>query len=114
MALLAHVARGLAGCGSGVRDADDVPAMRGAARLGLVLRDVQLVSSEARVILYCKRVDCGAGYASVGEVPLVCPSCNQPTRWGSSPPHAQDGIAAVIWTEKDRRLLRSFRIDPEG
>ena len=91
-----------------------MPALWGTARLGLVLRDVQLVAGAARVILYCKRVDCGAGYASVGEVPQVCPSCNQPTRWGGSPAHAQDGTAALVLTEKDRRFLRSYRIDPEA
>lgn len=89
--------------------------LRGTTRRGWLLLGLRVVQTDkARVILYCRRVGCGAGYASIGEVPQVCPSCNQPTRWGSSPPHAQDWTAALVLTETDRRLLRSFKIDPEA
>lgn len=63
------------------------------------------------MILYCRRQDCGAGYGSIGEVPAICPSCGQPTRWGSSPPRAVQAPTLTL-TVEDRRFLRSYKIDP--
>lgn len=34
------------------------------------------------------------------------------TRWGTSPPRASDGFALAL-TDEDRRLLRSYKIDPD-
>ena len=73
---------------------------------------VRRMRGRVAVILYCRREGCGAGYGSVGEVPAVCPSCQQPTRWGSSPPRAVDSFALAL-TDEDRRVLRSYKIDPE-
>lgn len=73
---------------------------------------VRCLRGELAVILYCRREGCGAGYGSAGEVPLVCPSCQQPTRWGSSPPRAVDSFALAL-TAADRRMLRGLKIDPE-
>lgn len=73
-----------------------------------------LLASVAGVIIYCRRVGCGAGYGSTGELPIVCPTCNQPTTWGSSPQFAEKFGAFLALTENDRRMLRAFKIDPYG
>lgn len=65
---------------------------------------------ELAVILYCRL--CATGYGSTGEVPARCPSCQRETKWGSSPPRAVDGFALAL-TDEDRRLLRSYKIDPD-
>jgi len=61
------------------------------------------------VILFCRM--CGQGYASVGELPEQCPSCDRPTKWSTRAPHASGPPLPL--TESDRRFLRSFRIDTE-
>lgn len=66
----------------------------------------------ASVILYCKLPGCGKGYASVGDLPVRCPSCGRVTKWGTSPV-TDSQASALMWTAEDRRLLRSFRIAAE-
>ena len=78
----------------------------------MVLRRLQL--ELAGVILYCRR--CHQAYGSAGELPVVCPSCQQPTRWGTSPPHSQAPAAdrpPLRFTRDDVAFLRAMRIDPE-
>ena len=58
------------------------------------------------VILFCKL--CGTGYASVGELPIRCVSCNRETKWSTSPPHASGPPLPL--SIPDRRFLRSLRI----
>jgi hypothetical protein len=63
------------------------------------------------VILYCRL--CSTGYGSAGELPpKFCPTCKRETKWGPSPPTAQQPPG---WrpSENDRRMLRAFKIDPE-
>lgn len=64
------------------------------------------------VILYCRL--CAASYGSVGDIPVHCPSCHRPTKWGASPPSALtelvDGWEPNV---NDKRFLRSLKIDPE-
>lgn len=84
-------------------------ALWGAARLGLVLRHVQLVEAVS-VILYCRLCDVGTPYA--GEIPERCPSCGRSTKWSTAAMKDRQA-AAIMWTAADRRFLRSFRIDPE-
>lgn len=81
--------------------------------MGVVLRGLQL--ELARVILYCRR--CHQAYGSAGELPVVCPSCQQPTRWGTTPPHSQAPADAarppLRFTRDDVTFLRALCIDPE-
>lgn len=63
----------------------------------------------ASVILFCKL--CGQRYASVGELPAVCPICDRPTKWSTMAPHSSGPPLPL--TVDDRRWLRSVRIDPE-
>ena len=60
----------------------------------------------APVVLVC--VHCGERYSSVGDVPLLCPTCGAETVWVSAP--------AVVdgWnpSKDDRKLLKAFRINP--
>jgi hypothetical protein len=60
--------------------------------------------------LWC--VLCGVGYASLGEVPAVCPECNQETRWNTSPPY-QPPRAHYVLSYNDRRFLRSLGIQTD-
>lgn len=60
---------------------------------------------------------CGTGYASIGEVPPVCPACEQETTWTTVP----SGYAApkpdYKLTLNDMRFLRSMKIladEPKG
>lgn len=66
----------------------------------------------ASVILYCKRPECGKGYASVGDLPVHCPACGHETKWTTSPPY-KPPVKGWAPTVNDRRFLRSGRIDPE-
>ncbi len=63
------------------------------------------------IVLWCRL--CDAGYGSVGDLPVTCPTCKKPTRWGTTPPHMLLP-ANPTWTpsENDRTLLRSLKIDP--
>ncbi len=62
------------------------------------------------IVLWCRL--CDAGYGSVGELPVTCPSCKKQTRWGTTPPHML--VPVMDWhpSENDQFLLRSFKIDP--
>lgn len=59
------------------------------------------------MILHCRL--CGASYGASGEVPLHCPSCQRPTRWGTSPPRTESDPGWQLNVE-DRRFLRALRI----
>lgn len=65
----------------------------------------------ATVTLYCKK--CSAGYASLGEVPRVCPACEQETSWTTAMPMSSDPRVPYEVSLNDRRFLRSLRISPE-
>lgn len=66
----------------------------------------------AVVILYCRL--CDAGYQSVGDLPVRCPTCGLPTRWGTSPPWTVDPPTLMLKLSRDdRRFLRTIGIDPE-
>ena len=90
-----------------------VSTLRGAARRGRLLLDVFLVPLEspvASVILYCRM--CAGAYASVGDLPLMCPSCERPTRWSTMAPHSSGPPLPL--TVEDRRWLRSLHVDPDA
>lgn len=57
-------------------------------------------------IYWCAR--CHAGYASVGELPHVCPNCEQPAFWLSF----TESSPLVAWelTYNDRQFLRQIRV----
>lgn len=74
----------------------------------MVLR--HLWARMAGVILYCKL--CGCGYGSIGDMPVICPSCNRETKWSTMAPE-REPVAGWNPNESDRRLLRGLRIDPE-
>ena len=63
-------------------------------------------------ILYCRK--CSVGYASIGEVPPVCPGCERETTW-TTVPKSKKRDPLIPWTlsEMDSRFLRSIRIDAE-
>ncbi len=65
------------------------------------------------VILYCRNAGCGASYGSKGSLPIYCPTCRKPTRWSTSPPHAQVPTD-MAWrpSDTDRLLLKALKIDP--
>lgn len=65
----------------------------------------------AVVILYCRL--CHVGYGSVGDLPVHCPSCGKPTRWGTSPPHSQKTVSALKFSRSDVQWMRTIGIDPE-
>lgn len=67
----------------------------------------------AATILYCTRRDCRAGYASLGEVPRICPACQQDTRWTTVAPIADHPNTPFRVNINDRRFLRSLRISSE-
>ncbi len=69
---------------------------------------------------------CGSGYASVGEVPPMCPACEKPTTWTNVPASPYE-IKTISWTppsgyqppkppyvlsENDRKCLRAMKILP--
>ena len=60
------------------------------------------------VILYCRM--CNQGYASVGELPALCPSCERPTRWSTMAAHTSGPPLPL--SVDDRRFLRSLHIEP--
>jgi hypothetical protein len=68
------------------------------------------------MVLYCEHKECGQPYASLGEMPLVCPACEQETTWSTEPVEAgQSGEASTPWqlTQRDVIFLRwVLRIDP--
>jgi len=64
----------------------------------------------ADLLLWCKR--CWAGYASAGEIPVVCPCCKQETRWTTSAPHLAPTEPFKL-TGNDRRFLQSISIAGE-
>ena len=53
-------------------------------------------------LIFCRRPDCGQGYASAGEIPIVCPSCLQATTWSTTPP--------LKWTKDDEVFLKVQKI----
>ena len=57
----------------------------------------------AITLLWCTK--CFVGYACQGELPAVCPQCEQATRWTTTQPYAV--------TENDATFLKSIRIRPE-
>lgn len=57
-------------------------------------------------IVYCRHAGCGVGYAYGGELPTVCPRCDQPAKWTTVPPW--------VLTAMDRRFLTSLRISAAG
>jgi len=56
------------------------------------------------VVLYCTR--CDTGYASLGEVPPVCPSCLKSCRWTTTPPHGDTPRIPYLLTRGDKKLLK--------
>jgi hypothetical protein len=56
--------------------------------------------------IFCKF--CKVGYASLGELPPVCPECNAPAHWITEP--------AETWpfrlSRNDKQFLRSIRVEP--
>lgn len=63
----------------------------------------------ASVILYCR--GCNQAYVSVGELPAVCPSCEQPTKWSTVSMRAS--APTLPLSVSDRTFLRSLRIAPQ-
>jgi hypothetical protein len=51
-------------------------------------------------LVYCRL--CDVGYASISELPKVCPSCERPTKWTTMPPYKLN--------EDDRLFLKLNRI----
>jgi hypothetical protein len=62
----------------------------------------------ASVILFCRK--CSTGYASVGEIPITCPSCGEQTTWSTAALLTVDGWKP---TRDDRRFLKAGKIAPE-
>lgn len=62
-------------------------------------------------LLFCRK--CNVGYASVGEIPLVCPSCELATSWSTTPPYARDPKVPYKLTRDDRVFLRVQAIRPD-
>ena len=63
------------------------------------------VGAGAMTIVHCLR--CQAAYGVSGDVPLVCQSCHQATRWAASPSRPEPAWAL---TTEDARLLAAFHI----
>ena len=57
------------------------------------------------VTLWCTAPGCQSGYYSKGEVPSVCPRCERPAHWTTTPPFKL--------TMDDKVFLKVNRIDPE-
>jgi hypothetical protein len=57
--------------------------------------------------LWCLNAGCGTGYASVaGDVPTVCPKCDQPAHWSTEDPPKHPYVLSYL----DKRFLNSLRI----
>ena len=52
------------------------------------------------VVLWCQ--SCTSGYASVGEVPMICPECKQAPHWTTLKPYKP--------TVNDAKFLKSIKI----
>jgi len=67
--------------------------------------------------LWCRRPDCGIGYASVGgDVPTICPGCLQDALWTTFAPLQASVPPRVAWTlnYNDRKFLNTLRIAGDG
>jgi len=64
-------------------------------------------------LLYCTL--CSIGYASVaGDVPTICPGCDQETVWTTMAPVSDVPRCAWDVTPYDRRLLKQLHIEVDG
>jgi hypothetical protein len=63
------------------------------------------------MILFCRL--CDAGFDAAGQIPVQCPACQRPTRWGTTPPRAQQEVDGWTLTPEDRRYLRAIRIEAD-
>jgi len=68
--------------------------------LRLMLRVQSIMADDKRVTLWCQA--CKTGYASVGEVPFLCPECHGIPYWTTSPPFKL--------SRNDKSFLKSIRI----
>jgi hypothetical protein len=75
--------------------------------LGVQLLRNRLVAGAA-MILIC--VKCAARFGSAGELPAVCPACEQETTWTNAPTEPK-----VAWNVSagDRCFMRSIRVSAE-
>ena len=64
----------------------------------------------ASLIIYCTHAACRKGYASIGDLPVHCPSCGQETRWSTSPP--QSDVDGWKPTRDDLKFLKAAHIGP--
>lgn len=64
----------------------------------------------ALVTIFCK--SCWAGYASLGEIPAICPNCEQETTWTTFARQAGPTTPYRL-TVDDRRFLRETKIRPD-
>lgn len=55
-------------------------------------------------ILWCRT--CVTGYASVGELPALCPNCGQPANWSDT----LEPRVRYELTFNDKRFLRSINV----
>ena len=60
--------------------------------------------------LWC--IKCWAGYASIGDIPAVCPGCDQETRWTTRVPVASPRVPYRL-TRDDVRFLTTVGIKPD-
>lgn len=58
--------------------------------------------------LFCRH--CRTGYACVGKVPTICPSCERSASWTTTALPGDEPEQLYVLSENDRRLLRSLRI----
>lgn len=59
--------------------------------------------------LWCRK--CSHGYASVaGDVPRVCPACDQKTVWSTLAPTTVDGWTLTL---NDRRFLKAIGVEAD-
>lgn len=59
--------------------------------------------------LWCRWPDCRKGYASVEEIPPICPACGREADWTT---REQPRVAFKL-TRDDVRFLRMLRIRPD-
>lgn len=65
----------------------------------------------ASQLLYCRK--CHVGYASIGEIPPLCPSCLTPTSWTTTAPFAREPKVPYKLTRDDRIFLKVQAISPD-
>ena len=60
-------------------------------------------------LLWCLNPDCRVGLASLGDIPLICPYCQQPAGWTTDAPIP---LLPYQLTPEDVLILTTLRIDP--